>query len=101
MFNFTNPAGVVSQALRDMGYDFTLRYRRRAEAACCQLPTCTAWMRPAFTASATVLNHLSYFQSIKVDGKEIMPELIANDEAYAKTDMRFSRSVCSRTAAVC
>ena len=35
------------------------------------------------------LNHLSYFQSIKVDGKEIMPELIANDEAYAKTDMRF------------
>lgn len=35
------------------------------------------------------MNHLSYFQSIKVDGKEIMPELIANDEAYAKTDMRF------------
>ena len=23
VFNFTNPAGVVSQALRDMGYDFT------------------------------------------------------------------------------
>ena len=23
IFNFTNPAGVVSQALRDMGYDFT------------------------------------------------------------------------------
>ncbi len=24
VFNFTNPAGVVSQTLRDMGYDFTL-----------------------------------------------------------------------------
>ena len=23
VFNFTNPAGVVSQTLRDMGYDFT------------------------------------------------------------------------------
>ena len=23
VFNFTNPAGVVSQTLRDLGYDFT------------------------------------------------------------------------------
>ena len=54
VFNFTNPAGVVSQALRDMGYDFTYGIATRRAACCTSLPTCTAWMRPAFTASATV-----------------------------------------------
>lgn len=89
VFNFTNPAGVVSQTLRDMGYDFTY--------GICDAPS---GMLRSFALLYNVnpdnicgevygLNHLSYFKSIKLDGREIMPELIENDEAYKKTDMRY------------
>jgi len=89
VFNFTNPAGVVSQTLRDMGYDFTF--------GICDAPTgmlnsfSRLYHRPEGSAKGEVygLNHLSFFKSITLDGKEIMPELIENDEAYIKTDMRY------------
>ncbi|MDE6660035.1 MAG: 6-phospho-beta-glucosidase, partial [Eubacterium sp.] len=85
----TNPAGVVSQTLRDMGYDFTY--------GICDAPS---GMLRSFAllynenpdnifGEVYGLNHLSYFKSIKLNGKEIMDELIENDEAYAKTDMRY------------
>jgi len=89
VFNFTNPAGVVSQTLRDMGYDFTY--------GICDAPT---GMLSSFAALYGVepsrlkgevygLNHLSYFKSITLDGKDIMNDIIENDEAYSKTDMRY------------
>ncbi|MCR4563853.1 MAG: 6-phospho-beta-glucosidase [Clostridiales bacterium] len=89
VFNFTNPAGVVSQTLRDMGYDFTY--------GICDAPT---GMLSSFASLYGVspdrlkgevygLNHLSYFSSIKLDGKEIMNEIIENDDSYVKTDMRY------------
>lgn len=89
VFNFTNPAGVVSQTLRDMGYDFTY--------GICDAPS--GMLRsfallynadPAdISGEVYGLNHLSYFKSINLNGKDIMQELIENDEAYAKTDMRY------------
>ncbi len=89
VFNFTNPAGVVSQTLRDMGYDFTY--------GICDAPTgmlnsfSSLYGLPEGSLKGEVygLNHLSFFSSVKSDGKEIMPELINNDEAYTKTDMRY------------
>lgn len=89
VFNFTNPAGVVSQTLRDMGYDFTY--------GICDAPSgmlrsfALLYNENPDNISGEVygLNHLSYFKSIILNGKEIMPELIENDEAYAKTDMRY------------
>lgn len=89
VFNFTNPAGVVSQTLRDMGYDFTYEI--------CDAPSSILrsfeklYGAPEGNAIGEVygLNHLSYFKSIKLDGREIMQELIENDEAYINTDMRY------------
>lgn len=89
VFNFTNPAGVVSQTLRDMGYDFTY--------GICDAPSgmlrsfALLYNENPDNISGEVygLNHLSYFKSITLNGKEIMNELIENDEAYAKTDMRY------------
>ena len=89
VFNFTNPAGVVSQTLRDMGYDFTY--------GICDAPT--GMMRsfallygedPAnVTGECYGLNHLSFFNSIKFGGKEMLPTLLADDRIYTQTDMRF------------
>lgn len=89
VFNFTNPAGVVSQTLRDMGYDFTY--------GICDAPSgmlhsfASLYGVPADRLSGEIygLNHLSFFSSITLDGREIIPELIENDEAYRKTDMRY------------
>lgn len=89
VFNFTNPAGVVSQTLRDMGYDFTY--------GICDAPSgmlrsfALLYNESPDNISGEVygLNHLSYFKSIILNGKEIMNELIENDDAYIKTDMRY------------
>ncbi len=89
VFNFTNPAGVVSQTLRDMGYDFTY--------GICDAPSgmlrsfALLYNESPENISGEVygLNHLSYFKSITLNGEEIMPKLIENDEAYRKTDMRY------------
>ncbi len=89
VFNFTNPAGVVSQTLRDMGYDFTY--------GICDAPSGMLrsfeklYGAPEGSAKGEIygLNHLSYFTSITIDGKEVLEELIENDEAYKKTDMRY------------
>lgn len=89
VFNFTNPAGVVSQTLRDMGYDFTY--------GICDAPSgmlrsfAKLYNAPPEEISGECygLNHLSYFKSITLSGREISEELIENDEAYKNTDMRY------------
>lgn len=89
VFNFTNPAGVVSQTLRDMGYDFTYGI---CDAPSGMLRTFALLYNENpdnIRGECYGLNHLSYFKSITLNGKDIMQELIENDEAYAKTDMRY------------
>ena len=89
VFNFTNPAGVVSQTLRDMGYDFTYGI---CDAPSGMLRTFALLYNENpdnIRGECYGLNHLSYFKSITLGGKDIMQELIENDEAYVKTDMRY------------
>lgn len=89
VFNFTNPAGLVSQALRDAGYDFTF--------GICDAPSSMLHMIADYLNVAPErirgeiygLNHLSFFKSITLDGKEIIGELIDGDGAYDHTDMRY------------
>ncbi len=89
MFNFTNPAGLVTQALRDMGYGFVY--------GICDAPTgllrqvARLYSRPIsdFSSELIGLNHLSYFTSLKLDGKEVLPELLQNPRLYTETDMRY------------
>ncbi len=89
VFNFTNPAGVVSQTLRDMGYDFTYGICDAPSGMLHQFAELYGADPDSITGECYGLNHLSFFRSIKIDGKEIMPELIGRDDAYGKTDMRF------------
>ncbi|MDD6620263.1 MAG: 6-phospho-beta-glucosidase [Eubacteriales bacterium] len=89
VFNFTNPAGVVSQTLRDMGYDFTYGICDAPSGMLRSFALLYNESPDNITGEVYGLNHLSYFKSITLNGKEIMTELIENDEAYAKTDMRY------------
>ena len=89
VFNFTNPAGVVSQTLRDMGYDFTYGICDAPSGMLRSFALMYGESPKDITGECYGLNHLSYFKSIKLKGREIMPELIENDEAYKKSDMRY------------
>jgi 6-phospho-beta-glucosidase len=89
VFNFTNPAGVVSQTLRDMGYDFTYGICDAPSGMLHQFADLYGADASRVQGECYGLNHLSFFRSILLDGREIMPELIARDDAYEKTDLRF------------
>ncbi|MCR5523161.1 MAG: 6-phospho-beta-glucosidase [Clostridia bacterium] len=89
VFNFTNPAGVVSQTLRDMGYDFTYGI---CDAPSGMLRTFEK-LYGAEPGSAEGelygLNHLSYFKSVIINGRDVLREIIENDRAYEETDLRY------------
>lgn len=89
VFNFTNPAGVVSQTLRDMGYDFTYGICDAPSGMLRSFALLYNASPDDISGEVYGLNHLSYFKSITLNGRDIMPELIENDEAYIKTDMRY------------
>ncbi len=89
VFNFTNPAGVVSQTLHDMGYDFTYGICDAPSGMLRSFALLYGENENAAEGEVYGLNHLSYFTSVKINGKEVLNELIENDEAYEKTDMRY------------
>lgn len=89
VFNFTNPAGVVSQTLRDMGYDFTYGICDAPSGMLRSFALLYGADPAKIRGEVYGLNHLSYFKSITLDGREILPELIENDEVYEKTDLRY------------
>ncbi|MDD6684440.1 MAG: 6-phospho-beta-glucosidase [Lachnospiraceae bacterium] len=88
VFNFTNPAGIVSQTLRDMGYDFTYGICDAPSGLLRSIAGLYHVDPERITGDCYGLNHLSYFSSIKLDGKELLPDLLKNPDLYSTTDMR-------------
>lgn len=91
IFNFTNPAGVVSQTLRDMGYDFTFGICDAPSSFLHSVARLYHAAPEALTGECYGLNHLSFFDSIRLNGEEIMPRLLEDPRLYTETDMRFFR----------
>ena len=89
IFNFTNPAGVVSQTLRDMGYDFTFGICDAPSSLLHTFAKLYSVEQDAVTGNCYGLNHLSFFESVKLRGRELMPALLKNPKLYTDTDMRF------------
>lgn len=89
VFNFTNPAGVVSQALRDAGYDFTYGICDAPSGMLRQFADLYGADIEDVSGECYGLNHLSYFASVKVKGKEVAGEIISTEEARQATDVKF------------
>ncbi len=89
VFNFTNPAGVVSQTLRDMGYDFTYGICDAPSGMLRTFEKLYGAREGSARGEVYGLNHLSYFSSVKIDGREVLHEIIENDRAYTETDLRY------------
>jgi 6-phospho-beta-glucosidase len=89
VFNFTNPVGVVSQTLRDMGYNFTFGICDAPSSLLRSFAKLYDVESDAITGNCFGLNHLSFFNSICLNGKEILQELIDNKRLYTETRMCF------------
>ncbi len=99
IFNFTNPSGLVTQALRSAGYDRVI--------GICDAPSSTKF-RMAKELGVTEeelyveffgLNHLSWIRSVKVKGEELLPKLLADDgfltriQEFSMFDPQLLRSI--------
>ena len=89
VFNFTNPAGVVSQTLRDMGYDFTYGICDAPSGMLRRFEELYGYSENYLDALCYGLNHLSFFKYIKADGVDITSKIVSDDKAYENTDLRY------------
>lgn len=88
VFNFTNPVGIVSQALRDAGYDFTFGICDAPSGMLHQFADLYHEDPSDVKGELFGLNHLSWFSNITCHGRNIVPELLLSEEAHSKTDLR-------------
>ena len=97
MFNFTNPAGVVSQTLRDLGYDFTFGICDAPSGLLHEISKIYDVSQDRLTGECFGLNHLSFIREVKLDGKDILAEIIDNERLYQETEMKyFDKSIVKK-----
>lgn len=86
-FNFTNPAGLVTECLKKLGYenvygicDGPMSFQREL-ASRFESPD-------KFEATWYGLNHLSFLKDAKYDGQDVQAKLVSDEHIYANTDMK-------------
>lgn len=89
VFNFTNPAGLVAQALRDMGYDFTYGICDAPSGMLREFAHMYGVDASEVQGECYGLNHLSYFTKIMIDGKNVVSDIMENPKTFTDTDQRF------------
>jgi 6-phospho-beta-glucosidase len=85
IFNFTNPAGLVAQALHDEGFARVVGICDSANGA---EHAIAAWAgTPADSIEAEVygLNHLSWTRAVYVYGRDLLPQALADDDFLRTT----------------
>lgn len=88
LFNFTNPAGLVSQALSDAGIDRCVGICDSANGAQNAVAKRLGIEPRAVEADLFGLNHLSFTRHALVDGVDRLPEALADDHFLASTSLR-------------
>lgn len=89
IFNFTNPAGLVTQALHDRGYAAALGICDAPTSLFSQIAKMKNVPADAVEARCFGLNHLSWFSEIKLNGADQTAVLVADPRLYRETDMKF------------
>lgn len=88
IFNFTNPSGLVTQALRNEGFHNVYGICDGPSHFTQQLTDFLSADREKFDITCYGLNHLSYFRDAKIDGKDVMDDILNNPALFSETEMR-------------
>ncbi len=89
VFNFTNPSGLVTQALRDAGYDFVYGICDAPSGFMGQVADLYGRRLADLEIEMIGLNHLSFYLSVRMDRREMIGDILANPRLYVDTDMRY------------
>ena len=79
VFNFTNPAGLVTQALYDAGYTNIIGICDNATGIKTDTANALKLNAGELTVKVYGLNHLSWANKVEVGGKDILPQLMAQE----------------------
>ena len=79
VFNFTNPSGLVTQALYDAGYDNIVGICDNATGIKMDVANALAVNASELLVKVYGLNHLSWANRIEIGGVDILPKLMKND----------------------
>ena len=85
IFNFTNPAGLVTQALQSRGFSRSVGICDGANQAQAETARWLGILPEQLRAEVFGLNHLSWTRRLYRDGVDILPELLANENFLAQT----------------
>jgi 6-phospho-beta-glucosidase len=86
-YNFTNPAGLVTQALRDLGYDRTIGICDGANAGTRAVARFCGITAARLRAEVFGLNHLSWTRRVDLDGEDLLAALLADLRFHAETSL--------------
>ena len=94
IFNFTNPSGLVTQALHTMGYHNVFGVCDAPSSFFRQIKNLLG--KEDITAECYGLNHLSWFYDFKENNKDILDSILNNPKLYENTEMRlFNKNILS------
>ncbi len=87
LFNFTNPAGLVAQALHDSGFPRVVGICDGANLAQHDLAAWLGVAPEAVRAEVFGLNHLSWARRAWVGGEDVLPAVLASREFCAQSSL--------------
>ncbi|HPT77577.1 MAG TPA: glycoside hydrolase [Candidatus Atribacteria bacterium] len=80
VFNFTNPSGLVTQALYDAGFDNIVGICDNATETKISLGRTLRLNASEFNVRTYGLNHLTWSDQVVINGRDILPKLFEHDE---------------------
>lgn len=86
MFNFTNPSGLVTQAMRTFGFDNVYGVCDAPSGFFRQLKGILG--AKEFSGECFGLNHLSWFGGFKADGEDADERVLSHPQLYTDTEIR-------------
>jgi 6-phospho-beta-glucosidase len=88
-FNFTNPAGLVAQALQDAGFRRIVGICDSANTGQQEIARYLGVSVDEVKAEVFGLNHLSWMRKALVKGVDVLPALLNDDAFVQSTNLRF------------
>ncbi len=84
IFNFTNPSGMVTQALRDLGFARVIGICDTPSSTKQRLAQAMDYDNDRFTLEFFGLNHLSWARRAVYNGRDVLPEILRRGDLPAR-----------------
>ena len=88
IFNFTNPSGIITQAMRSQGYDNVYGICDAPSGFIRQLEAILGVADGELDIDCYGLNHYSFFRNARVHDRDVQRELLETPDTFTRSEMR-------------